>query len=74
MPNLTGVETCEYSGAIKALHEHGVRVKIITGDNSTTAAKVCRAVGLNPGEIILSNRGACMGRSSLAETLRSSRK
>jgi Mg2+-importing ATPase len=29
-------------GAIKALNEHGVRVKIITGDNPIVAAKVCR--------------------------------
>jgi Mg2+-importing ATPase len=39
--------------AIKALNEHGVRVKIITGDNPMVAAKVCREVGLDPGEIIL---------------------
>jgi Mg2+-importing ATPase len=40
-------------GAIKALREHGVRVKIITGDNPIIAAKVCHEVGLDPGEIIL---------------------
>jgi P-type Mg2+ transporter len=40
-------------GAIKALNEHGVKVKIITGDNPIIAAKVCREVGLDPGEIIL---------------------
>jgi Mg2+-importing ATPase len=42
-------------GAIKALNEHGVRVKIITGDNPMIAAMVCREVGLDPGEIILGN-------------------
>lgn len=42
-------------GAIKALNEHGVRVKIITGDNPIIAARVCREVGLDPGEIILGN-------------------
>ena len=41
--------------AIKALSEHGVRVKIITGDNPIIAAKVCREVGLDPGQIILGN-------------------
>src|SRR5208337_2296551 len=39
--------------AIKALDEHGVRVKIITGDNPIMAAKVCHEVGLDSGEIIL---------------------
>jgi len=42
-------------GAIKALNEHGVRVKIITGDNPVVAAMVCREVGLEPGDIILGN-------------------
>jgi Mg2+-importing ATPase len=42
-------------GAIKALNEHGVRVKIITGDNPIIAAMVCREVGLEPGDIILGN-------------------
>jgi P-type Mg2+ transporter len=42
-------------GAVKALNEHGVRVKIITGDNPIIAAKVCREVGLESGEIILGN-------------------
>jgi Mg2+-importing ATPase len=40
-------------GTIKALYDHGVRVKIITGDNPMVAAKVCREIGLEPGEIIL---------------------
>jgi Mg2+-importing ATPase len=42
-------------GAIKALNDHGVKVKIITGDNPIIAARVCREVGLDPGEIILGN-------------------
>jgi P-type Mg2+ transporter len=42
-------------GAIKALNEHGVRVKIITGDNPIVAAMVCREVGLEPGDIMLGN-------------------
>ena len=39
--------------AIRALNEHGVRAKIVTGDNPIVAAKVCRELGLDPGEIIL---------------------
>lgn len=34
------------SGAIRALHEHGVEVKVLTGDNETVTMKVCREVGL----------------------------
>ncbi len=32
--------------AIKALAEHGVAVKILTGDNELVTAKICREVGL----------------------------
>jgi P-type Mg2+ transporter len=51
--------------AIKALHEHGVRIKIITGDTSIVAAKVCREVGLNPGEILLGSQIEDMGDDEL---------
>ncbi|WP_255416846.1 magnesium-translocating P-type ATPase [Erwinia sp. JUb26] len=36
--------------AIAALHENGVTVKVLTGDNAIITAKVCRDVGLEPGE------------------------
>ncbi|CAO98425.1 magnesium-translocating P-type ATPase [Erwinia tasmaniensis] len=36
--------------AIAALHENGVTVKVLTGDNAIVTAKVCRDVGLDPGE------------------------
>ena len=36
--------------AIAALHEHGVTVKVLTGDNATITSKICRDVGLEPGE------------------------
>ncbi len=35
--------------AIRALREHGVAVKVLTGDNPIVTAKVCRDVGLDPG-------------------------
>ncbi|MFI5207238.1 MAG: magnesium-translocating P-type ATPase [Gemmatimonadales bacterium] len=38
--------------ALAALHEHGVRVKVITGDNEVVSRKVCRDVGLDPGDIL----------------------
>ena len=36
--------------AIAALHEHGVTVKVLTGDNAIVTSKICRDVGLEPGE------------------------
>lgn len=35
--------------AIAALRQHGVAVKVLTGDNAVVAAKICREVGLDPG-------------------------
>lgn len=39
--------------AIKALHHHGVRVVVLTGDNERVAAKVCRQVGLDAEKVLL---------------------
>lgn len=39
--------------AIRALHENGVAVKVLTGDNPIVASKVCRDVGLDPGTPLL---------------------
>ena len=39
--------------AIAALAARGVRVMILTGDNDIVTRKVCRDVGLDPGEIVL---------------------
>jgi Mg2+-importing ATPase len=36
--------------AIAALQEHGVTVKVLTGDNPVITCKICRDVGLEPGE------------------------
>ncbi|MGY3041254.1 Mg2+-importing ATPase [Rhodanobacter sp. TND4EL1] len=33
--------------AIRALHQHGVEVKVITGDNEAVTRKICREVGLD---------------------------
>jgi len=33
--------------AIRALHQHGVAVKVITGDNEVVTRKICREVGLD---------------------------
>jgi P-type Mg2+ transporter len=39
--------------ALAALAEHGVGVKILTGDNAIVTAKICREVGLEIGEPVL---------------------
>ena len=38
------------AAAIAALHEQGVTVKVLTGDNAVITSKICRDVGLEPGE------------------------
>lgn len=40
------------AGAIKSLNNAGVRVKILTGDNSLVTRKVCRDVGLKAEKVI----------------------
>ena len=39
--------------ALAALHEHGVRVKVLTGDNDAVTRSVCRQVGLPGANILL---------------------
>jgi len=39
--------------AIRALAEHGVAVKVLTGDNALVTAKICSEVGLEPQGILL---------------------
>ncbi|WP_392563870.1 magnesium-translocating P-type ATPase [Orbus wheelerorum] len=42
--------------AIAALREHGVLVKVLTGDNEIITTKICREVGLEPGQPLLGNQ------------------
>jgi Mg2+-importing ATPase len=39
--------------ALEALHQHGVAVKILTGDNQLISRKVCKDVGLAPDPMLL---------------------
>ncbi|QII83134.1 magnesium-translocating P-type ATPase [Jeotgalibaca arthritidis] len=39
--------------AIKSLHEHGVNVKVLTGDNEIVAQKICKDVGIEVNRAIL---------------------
>ena len=41
--------------ALKALAEHGVAVKVLTGDNERVTAKICREVGLEQQGLLLGN-------------------
>ncbi len=53
--------------AIHALAHHGVAIKVITGDNAVVAAKVCREVGLRPGEAVLGSQVEAMSDADLGE-------
>jgi len=53
--------------ALKALAEHGVTVKLMTGDNELVTAKICRQVGLPASEIVV---GADVERMNDAELTR----
>ncbi len=39
--------------AIRALQEHGVSVKILTGDNEVVTSRICADVGIDAGRIVL---------------------
>ncbi|WP_277962180.1 magnesium-translocating P-type ATPase [Pseudomonas sp. RIT-To-2] len=41
--------------ALKALAEHGVAVKVLTGDNELVTAKICREVGLAQQGLLMGN-------------------
>ncbi|WP_308418100.1 magnesium-translocating P-type ATPase [Chitinimonas sp. BJB300] len=41
------------ASALKALAEHGITVKVLTGDNERVTAKICREVGLEQHGVIL---------------------
>ncbi|AHI00344.1 magnesium-translocating P-type ATPase [Kutzneria albida] len=44
------------AAAVRELTGHGVAVKVITGDHPLVAAKVCREVGIEVGEVVLGNQ------------------
>jgi P-type Mg2+ transporter len=55
--------------AITALRQHGVTVKVLTGDNDLVTRKVCTEVGINAVEIILGNDVEKMNDAQLAEAV-----
>ncbi|MDD5036695.1 MAG: magnesium-translocating P-type ATPase [Methylococcaceae bacterium] len=54
--------------ALKALKEHGVAVKILTGDNERVSSKICRVVGLPTDFPVLGPDIEAMDDDTLART------
>lgn len=52
--------------AIAALHENGVTVKVLTGDNAVITRKICRDVGLEAGEPLCGSEIARLDDSELS--------
>ncbi len=57
--------------ALKALAEHGVAVKVLTGDNELVTAKICREVGLEERGVLLGSGIERMSDKVLAEAVES---
>lgn len=55
--------------ALQALAEHGVRVKVLTGDNELVTAKICREVGLNDQQAVKGSDIERMDEATLARTV-----
>jgi len=53
--------------AIAALKQHGVSVKILTGDNELVSRKICAEVGLPSENVLLGSHVATMSDAELAE-------
>jgi Mg2+-importing ATPase len=51
--------------ALKALKEHGIEVKILTGDNELVTAKICREVGLEQRGVLLGTQVEAMSDADL---------
>jgi Mg2+-importing ATPase len=53
--------------ALRALHEHGVAVKVLTGDNELVSRKICREVGIAVDRVLLGDQVENMSDAELAE-------
>ena len=52
--------------AIAALQEHGVSVKVLTGDNELVSRKICREVGIATDQVLLGSQVEGMSDAELA--------
>ena len=55
------------TAAVKALQDHGVGVKVVTGDNELVARKICREVGLAADFVLLGAQVEKMTDEELAD-------
>jgi Mg2+-importing ATPase len=55
--------------AITALRQHGVTVKVLTGDNDLVTRKVCTEVGINAEKIVLGSQVETMTEPQLADAV-----
>jgi Mg2+-importing ATPase len=55
--------------AIAALRQHGITVKVLTGDNDLVTRKVCTEVGIDARKILLGNDVEKMSDEQLAEVI-----
>ena len=55
--------------AIQALREHGVAIKVLTGDNDVVTRRVCEDVGIGAGRILLGHEIERMDDAALADAV-----
>jgi Mg2+-importing ATPase len=55
--------------AIQVLRQHGVTVKVLTGDNDLVTRKVCTEVGINAARIVLGSQVETMTEPQLTEAV-----
>ncbi|MBV9122633.1 MAG: magnesium-translocating P-type ATPase, partial [Planctomycetes bacterium] len=53
--------------AITALQDHGIAVKVLTGDNELVSRKICREVGIEIEHVLLGGQVETMNETDLAE-------
>lgn len=53
--------------AIQALQQHGVTIKVLTGDNELVTRKICRGVGLSVEHVVLGSQITGLSDEELAE-------
>ena len=57
------------SKAITVMRQHGITVKVLTGDNDLVTRKVCTEVGINAQKIVLGSQVETMSDPQLAEAV-----
>jgi Mg2+-importing ATPase len=55
--------------AVEALRQHGITVKVLTGDNDLVTRKVCHEVGINADKILLGNQVETMSDGVLCDAV-----